>query len=285
MKIGAVEIHGAVTYGQISAGRLLPFELDGQPLGSLWQLIEAGEKVAVQDGAGLDLDRHPLLPPVAPLRKNVFCVGKNYVDHSREFAKSGFDNTTKLDLPEFPIIFTKAPSTLAAPGQSIPIDTDETGSVDYEGELGVVIKRRCKGVSRSDAMNYVYGYTIINDLTSRELQRRHSQWFIGKNLDGFCPVGPWVVTADEFGDLAEVRLTTQVNGEARQSALLKDMIFDIPSLIETLSTYVTLEAGDLIATGTPVGVGIGFDPPRYLKSGDIVTVSIDRIGELVNQIA
>ncbi|WP_370628232.1 fumarylacetoacetate hydrolase family protein [Bordetella sp. BOR01] len=285
MKIGAVEVRGVVTYGEVSEGKLRPFELDGKAVSSLWCLIEAGGKVAVSAGPGLDLAHHPLLPPVAPLRKNVFCVGKNYVDHSREFAKSGFDNTTKLDLPDFPIIFTKAPSTLSAPGQAINIDTDETGSVDYEGELGVVIGRRCKRASRADAMSYVYGYTIVNDLTSRELQRRHGQWFIGKNLDGFCPVGPWVVTADEFGDLAEVRLTTRVNGEERQSARLKDMIFDVPDLIRTISTYVTLEPGDLIATGTPVGVGIGFTPPRYLKPGDTVSVSIDRIGELVNEIA
>lgn len=285
MKIGAVELRGVVTYGQVLDGKLVPFELDGKPVESLWQLIEAGDAATVPAGPGLDLARYPLLPPVGPLRKNVFCVGKNYVDHSREFAKSGFDNTTKLDLPEFPIIFTKAPTTLAAPGQTINIAADETGSVDYEGELGVVIGRRCKGARRADAMSYVYGYTVINDLTSRELQRRHSQWFIGKNLDGFCPVGPWVVTADELGDLAEVRLTTRVNGEERQSAQLKDMIFDIPSLIETISTYATLEPGDLIATGTPVGVGIGFTPPRYLKPGDTVSVSIDRIGELVNQIA
>jgi len=283
MKVGALKVNGEKAYGRVEDGKFFPFTLDGKPVNDLVDIIEHQARLAT-DGQGMKLDGQQLLAPIGPLRKNIFCVGKNYVDHSREFAKSGFDNTDKLDLPQHPIIFTKASTTVANPGQAVAAASDPTNSIDYEGELGVVIGRRCKGVSADEAMDYVYGYTIINDLTSRELQKRHNQWFIGKNLDNFCPVGPWVVTADEVGPLGEIRLQTRVNGEVRQSAVLKDLIFDVPTIISTLAAYATLEPGDVIATGTPVGVGIGFNPPRFLKAGDTVSVTIDKLGELVTTI-
>jgi 2-keto-4-pentenoate hydratase/2-oxohepta-3-ene-1,7-dioic acid hydratase in catechol pathway len=257
-----------------------PYRLNGQSVHDLSDVIRNLPTLQTDD-VGFKLSDCYVLAPVGPLRKNVFCVGKNYVDHSHEFAKSGFDNTTKLDLPSQPIIFTKSPTTITGPWQNVKADSDPTGSIDYEGELGVVMGRQCKGAAAEHALDYVFGYTIINDLTSRELQKTHSQWFIGKNLDGFCPIGPWVVTADEVGPLEELQLQTHVNGELRQSASVKDLIFDVPTIIATLSAYMTLEPGDVIATGTPVGVGIGFDPPRFIKAGDTVTVKIDKLGELV----
>jgi 2-keto-4-pentenoate hydratase/2-oxohepta-3-ene-1,7-dioic acid hydratase in catechol pathway len=282
MKIGAIEVNGQKCYGEVRGTRLHPFKLNGVTVTDLLSFIEAQDDVDIDDN-GLDLQQYQLVSPVGPLRKNIFCVGKNYVDHSKEFAKSGFDNSA-ADLPSHPIIFTKAPTTVANPNDAIRAHADPTGTVDYEGELGVIIGRRCTAADTDTAYDYVFGYTIVNDVTSRELQRKHGQWFIGKNLDGYCPVGPYVVTADEFGPLDEIWLRTHVNGEERQAAQLKDMIFDVPTIISTISAYCTLEPGDLIATGTPAGVGIGFKPPRYLVPGDRVSISVDRIGELVSTV-
>jgi 2-keto-4-pentenoate hydratase/2-oxohepta-3-ene-1,7-dioic acid hydratase in catechol pathway len=227
-----------------------------------------------------------LLAPFPRPAKNIFCVGKNYHEHAREFHDSGFDASAGASaVPDLPIIFTKAATTVIGPGEAIPGSSDPTQSVDYEGELTVVIGRGGRGIRKADAYNHVFGYTIINDVTARTLQHAHKQWFLGKNLDGFCPTGPCVVTADEVPDVTKLRLETRVNGEVRQSADVSDLIFDIPTLIETISGVMTLEPGDLIATGTPVGVGIGFKPPKYLKAGDTVAITIEPIGTLTNPVA
>ena len=188
-------------------------------------------------------------------------------------------------MPSAPVIFTKAMTSVIGPGAAIRSDFDPTGSLDYEGELALVIGPKSFRVSKADAYGIIFGYTIINDATSRDLQKKHNQWTIGKSIDTFCPMGPAIVTADEVGDVRELTLLTKVNGEVRQDALVSDLIFDIPTLIETLSATMTLLPGDIIATGTPVGVGIGFDPPRYLKPGDEVSIEISRIGELTNPVA
>jgi 2-keto-4-pentenoate hydratase/2-oxohepta-3-ene-1,7-dioic acid hydratase in catechol pathway len=169
-------------------------------------------------------------------------------------------------------------------GKSIPNYLDPTDSTDYEGELTVVIGRGGRGIKKQDALAHVFGYTIINDVTARTLQHKHRQWFIGKGIDGFCPMGPAILTADEMPDPTKMRLTTSVNGERRQDASVTDLIFDIPTLIETLSAGITLEPGDLIATGTPAGVGLGFTPPRFLKKGDVVTIEVSGIGKLENPV-
>lgn len=187
-------------------------------------------------------------------------------------------------MPPHPVVFSKVPGSVSAPGAPIRLSVDPTGSTDYEGELAVVIGRGGRGIVKADALDHVYGYTIVNDVTARELQKRHRQWLIGKSLDGFCPMGPSLVTADEIPDPAKLRLRTEVNGELRQDAPLSDLIFDIPTLIETLSAGMTLESGDLIATGTCAGVGIGFKPPRYLQAGDRVAVTIEPIGRLENPV-
>jgi 2-keto-4-pentenoate hydratase/2-oxohepta-3-ene-1,7-dioic acid hydratase in catechol pathway len=227
---------------------------------------------------------------VAPIPRpvrNIFCVGKNYRDHAKEFGQSGFDGGTTggNEVPDFPIIFSKATTSVIGPEAPVPSSADPYGTVDYEGELGVIIALGGKDIAKADAARHVFGYTIINDVTAREVQKLHKQWLLGKGPDGFCPMGPVVVTADEIVDVAALHLRTSVNGEVRQEAVVADLIFDIPTLIETISRYITLLPGDIIATGTPAGVGIGFDPPRFLKSGDAVTVSISGIGELRNPIA
>jgi 2-keto-4-pentenoate hydratase/2-oxohepta-3-ene-1,7-dioic acid hydratase in catechol pathway len=248
-------------------------------------LGKAREAVASKKGQR-KLGEVRLLAPMPRPAKNVFCVGKNYHEHAKEFNDSGFDASAgKAAIPDVPIIFTKPATAVIGPGDAIPSGNDPTGSVDYEGELTVVIGKGGRGIGRADALKHVFGYTVVNDVTARTLQHRHKQWFIGKSIDGFCPMGPWIATADEVLDLGALRLETRVNGELRQNALVRDLIFDVPFLIETLSATLTLEPGDLIATGTPAGVGIGFDPPKYLKPGDRVAITIGPLGTLENPVA
>jgi 2-keto-4-pentenoate hydratase/2-oxohepta-3-ene-1,7-dioic acid hydratase in catechol pathway len=242
--------------------------------------------------AGLDslistpLDSVRLLAPLAHPVRNVFCVGKNYRDHVKEFGRSGYDTPSKSeDVPDKPIIFSKATTSVTGPFDAVDPHHDVTNELDYEGELGVIIGRGGRGISRAGAVEHVWGYTVINDVTARDLQRDHKQWLLGKSLDTHCPMGPYAVSADEIGDVQTLEVETVVNGERRQFAPVKDLIFDIPELIATISAGITLLPGDVIATGTPAGVGIGFDPPKFLVSGDVVEVSITGLGTLRNRIA
>jgi 2-keto-4-pentenoate hydratase/2-oxohepta-3-ene-1,7-dioic acid hydratase in catechol pathway len=223
--------------------------------------------------------RAPLRPP-----KNVMCVGRNYQEHATEFSRSGFDASERSIVPEHPVIFTKAATSIIGPEEPIVLANDPTGTVDYEGELAVVIGRGGRRISEADASAHVFGYTIVNDVTARDLQNRHIQWFLGKSPDTFCPMGPAIVTVDELPDVTASWLRTRVNGEPRQEAPISSLIFDIPSLIRTVSDTILLEPGDVIATGTPAGAGIGFDPPRFLAAGDRVEVSVDGIGTLGNPV-
>lgn len=243
-------------------------------------------RAAVKSGVGrLPVASVKLHAPIPRPAKNILCVGKNYYDHAREFHASGVDASAGKDaIPELPIMFTKWPNSVIASGEPIPSWLDYTHSTDYEGELTVVIGAGGRGIGRQDAYAHVYGYTIINDATARTLQNKHRQWFLGKSLDGYCPMGPCIVTADEVPDVTQLRLITKVNGEVRQDALVSELIFDIPALIETVSRVMTLDPGDLIATGTCVGVGIGFDPPKYLQKGDRVAITIEPIGTLENPV-
>ena len=183
-----------------------------------------------------------------------------------------------------PVIFTKATTSVTGPGEPISASSDPSNSTDYEGELAVVIGRTGRNIAQTEAFDYVCGYTIINDVTARSLQQLHKQWFLGKSLDGFCPMGPCFITSDEIEDITTLNLSTWVNDELRQKACVKDLIFDIPTIIETVSSLFTIIPGDIIATGTPAGVGIGFTPPAFLKPGDKVVIEIDRIGVLENPV-
>ncbi len=276
--------------------RLVTYEASGQRVGALdaegrvraldvqggmLDLIRAGGALPAPGGV---VEGARILAPIPRPAKNIFCVGKNYHEHAKEFAGSGFDATAKEVVPEFPVVFSKPPTCVIGPGEPIPAHLDPTGSVDYEGELAVVIGRAGRGIARADALRHVFGYTIVNDVTARTLQHRHRQWILGKGLDGFAPMGPAILTADEVPDPGRLRLTTHVNGELRQDAPVADLIFDIPTLIETISAGITLEPGDIIATGTPAGVGIGFTPPRFLKRGDVVRVEVAGIGVLENPV-
>jgi 2-keto-4-pentenoate hydratase/2-oxohepta-3-ene-1,7-dioic acid hydratase in catechol pathway len=257
---------------------------DGAPLGLL-ELIERGTAHSVPCSTRpLPLGELTLLAPIPRPRRNIFCVGQNYRQHSLEFDASGYNSTPSDGIPARPVVFTKAPSSVIGPGDPIQAHDRLTKELDYEAELGVIIGKGGRSIAAEDAMDHVWGYTIINDVTARDVQRDHRQWFLGKSLDGSCPMGPWAVTADEV-DSRDLLVECWVNGELRQSAKTADLIFDIPELIATLSAGMTLHPGDIIATGTPAGVGIGFDPPRFLRPGDTVEISISGLGTLMNTVA
>lgn len=247
--------------------------------------IEKARQAIANANEGLSLDTLQLQAPIPRPARNILCVGKNYPEHVKEVQSVAASvKDTQAATPDVPIIFTKATSSVIGPGTAIPASRDPTASVDYEGELAVVIGNGGRGIATADAMTHVFGYSIINDVTSRRLQKRHQQWFIGKSLDGFCPMGPCLVTSDEIENVLNLRIQTRVNDELRQDGYVSEMIFDIPTLIATLSNYMTLETGDIIATGTPAGVGMGFKPPKFLQPGDHVSITIDGIGTLENTV-
>lgn len=212
--------------------------------------------------------------------------GKNYREHAAEFGRSGFDAgaTGGSEIPDAPIVFTKPPSCVIGPGKAIESALDPFASVDYEAELAVVIGRHGRIGPDVAPMSFVFGYALFNDVTSRELQKRHKQWVLGKGIDTFGPFGPAIVTADAIPDPACLAIQLWVNDELRQSAVVEDLIFDIPTLVRTIGASITLQPGDIIATGTPAGVGIGFTPPRYLRAGDRVRIHAPQIGTLDNPV-
>ncbi|MCX7174756.1 MAG: fumarylacetoacetate hydrolase family protein [Proteobacteria bacterium] len=292
MKIATYWHAGSRQVGRLSAdgGSVTPMVLSEQDKhGGALSLIErmaAGLPPPTDDGPAVPLASVRLDAPLPRPRRNIFCVGKNYHAHAREFARSGFDSSAGKpgdDIPSDPIIFSKVPESVIAPGAAIRIPVGVSEAVDYEAELTIVIGRGGRGISKAQAMEHVWGYTIVNDVTARDWQQRHQQWLIGKSFDTFCPMGPWLVTADEF-DGGDTRIRCWVNDELRQDARTTDLIFDIPTLIAAISAGITLYPGDLIATGTPVGVGIGFKPPKYLKAGDSVRIEVDGIGVLENPV-
>jgi 2-keto-4-pentenoate hydratase/2-oxohepta-3-ene-1,7-dioic acid hydratase in catechol pathway len=244
-----------------------------------WRAVAQRLAGASRSGAYASGDVTWHAPIPRPL-KNVVCLGLNYVTHIRETTTAD----KPLKLPEMPIFFTKAPTSVSGPYDPIPWDRSATSQVDYEAELGVIIGGGGKNIPRASALQHIFGYTVVNDVSARDLQFGHKQWFKGKSLDGFCPMGPVVVTADEFGDPQTKRITLRLNGETRQDATTGDMLFPVTIIIESLSRGMSLEPGDVIATGTPDGVGLGRTPPEYLKDGDVVETEIEGIGTLRNRV-
>ena len=278
--------------GQPRLGRLtadgLGVELFDTPAGfdigrGLLPLIEAAATGTAWPATGrpVPLDQVQLLAPLPQQRRNLFCVVRNYHAHAKELLESAFkDNAKAVDT--WPIVFTKVPECVVADGADVLLPNTLSTQIDYEAELTVVIGRGGRNIARGDAMAHVFGYTIVNDVTARDVQMRHQQWDLGKSFDSFCPMGPWIVTADEL-DGSDTRVRCWVNGELRQDARTSDLIFDIPSLIETCSRGITLLPGDVIATGTAAGVGMGMKPPRWLQHGDVVRIEIDGLGILQNR--
>ncbi|KAF1956298.1 hypothetical protein CC80DRAFT_593763 [Byssothecium circinans] len=252
----------------------------GTLISTLYQVIEAGTSSIVPHGPPIPFSTVKALPPLTG--RDILCVGKNYAEHAKEFNKSGFDSSDKTDQPSHPVIFTKRFTSIIANGEDVLRHEGWTETLDYEGEIGVIIGKAGFRVEEAGAMEYVWGYTIVNDVTARERQRDHKQFFLGKSADGFCPMGPIAVPKEQLEQV--LRVQTHVNGELRQDATTDDLIFSIPYLIKTISEGQTLMQGDVIATGTPAGVGIGRKPPIYLQPGDSISVSVNGLGTLTNRV-
>ncbi|KAF2447408.1 hypothetical protein P171DRAFT_429055 [Karstenula rhodostoma CBS 690.94] len=262
--------------------------LSGAPITNLYQVIEAqsfhidgsGSHI-VKSGETYPAPSVKILPPLTG--RDVLCVGKNYAEHAVEFNSSGFDSSDKVDQPSHPVIFTKRYTSIVAHGEEILLHPEFTQTADYEGEIGVIIGKAGFRIDERDALDHVWGYTIVNDVTARERQRDHKQFYIGKSPDTFCPMGPIAVPASKLEKT--LRVQTHVNGKLRQDATTKDLIFSIPFLIKTMSEGQTLMPGDVLATGTPAGVGFGQKPPVYLQPGDEINVSVTGLGTLTNRVA
>ncbi len=271
-------------------GRILDLAAAGGLPADMLALIEAGPgalaaaralAAAPPPAAVLPAGSYKLLAPIPRPRRNVFCVGRNYMDHVAEGDRTR--GITQSELPKYPQFFTKAPDTVIGPDDLVPAHTGVTEWLDYEVELACIIGREGANISREDALSHVFGWSIGNDVTGRELQRRYGQWFKGKSLDRSCPLGPWIVPAEEL-DALNTGIRCFVNGEKRQDSHTSKMIFDVREIIHQLSIGFTLRPGDVIITGTPEGVGYAMQPPRTLKPGDVIRCEIDGIGSLTNTV-
>ncbi|MBT2304396.1 fumarylacetoacetate hydrolase family protein [Variovorax paradoxus] len=287
MRIATYQYQGRRQVGLVSedGATVSPLQLgDAQVQRGALSLIEdrASGAALPPAGAALALSEVRLEAPLPLPRRNIFCVGRNYHAHAEELSASVFrNNTAKADA--WPIVFTKVPECVIGPEDKVRLPGESiSAQIDYEAELAVVIGKGGRNIARGEALSHVFGYTIVNDVTARDVQMRHQQWDLGKSFDTFCPMGPWIVSADAL-DGTQTRVRCWVNGELRQDAQTADFIFDIPALIEACSRGITLYPGDVIATGTPAGVGMGMSPPQYLKAGDTVRIEIDGLGTLENR--
>jgi 2-keto-4-pentenoate hydratase/2-oxohepta-3-ene-1,7-dioic acid hydratase in catechol pathway len=286
VKVGKIAVEGGVVLATERDGlwyRWTPPRADAaSPDGaSALDVLAAADRVPADPRPGeapLVPDR--LLPPIRPTR-NVICLGKNYREHAEEIDAYALDTD---GVPEAPIVFTKPAASLCGPRDVIAVDREVTSALDYEAELGIVIGTGGRRIPADDAGRHIAGYTIVNDVTARDLQKRHKQWFLGKSLPAATPVGPVIVSPDELTGLSSRAIRCWVNGDLRQDARLGDMIFGIAETIAEVSRIVPLERGDLIAMGTPSGVGFSFDPPRFLQDGDRVVCEIEGIGCLDNTV-
>jgi len=306
MHLATIAVHDKVTAAvRLKDGALLNIAIaasnisgdTGEALrsGSMQRIVETGNdaveairKLASEAEAGNHADaRHAadnikMLAPIPTPRKNVFCVGRNYAEHITEGERA---QNKKIGVTEHPVYFTKPCTAVIGPNASIPIFPGLSEAIDYEVELTVVIGTLGRNISKERAYDHVFGYTILNDISARDIQRRHGgQYFKGKAFDGSCPLGPWIVTADAVSNPQALAISSTVNGELRQNSTTASMIFDIPTLIASLSEGLTLEPGDLIGTGTPSGVGYAMDPPQFLKDGDSVVCEVAEIGQLENTV-
>jgi 2-keto-4-pentenoate hydratase/2-oxohepta-3-ene-1,7-dioic acid hydratase in catechol pathway len=288
MRIASWNWGGAHHVGLLSAcgQELTPLVCPRADRGALplIQALARGEPLPLAAGPRLPLAAVSLRAPLPRPLRALLCVGRNYRAHAAELAGSVFrDSLPREDA--WPIVFSKFAECVVGPFDSVRLPGAAVSSqIDYESELGVVIGRGGRDIPRARAMDHVFGYTVVNDVTARDVQVRHQQWDLGKSFDTFCPMGPCIVTADELDGRA-TRVRGWVNGELRQDGQTRDMIFDIPTLIETCSRGITLFPGDVIATGTPAGVGMGLSPPRWLQAGDVVRIEVDGVGVIENRFA
>lgn len=285
MKLATYERDGRTTIGAVTDRGVIDLSAIAPDMLSL---IDGGSAALAQARSYLTADRPAvplaavtLLAPIPRVRRNVMCLGLNYVEHAKESAEA---RGREFRPHQHPVFFTKATHTINRPDGVIPFDAAVSADIDWEAELAVIIGRGGKNIPASAAFDHIFGYTCLNDVSARDLQSNHSQFFKGKSLDGACPIGPWIVTADEIPDPQALDITCRVNGVIKQSSNTRYMIFNIPAIIEILSRGMTLDAGDIIATGTPSGVGFARKPPEFLKPGDVVEVEIEGIGVLRNRV-
>jgi 2-keto-4-pentenoate hydratase/2-oxohepta-3-ene-1,7-dioic acid hydratase in catechol pathway len=288
-RIGLLLASGGVLEVGAAAARArqrLPFDA-----GDMLSLIAAGRSglaalrrlAKAAGGKGTALAALRVLAPIPRPRKNVFCVGWNYLEHFAEGAKA---RPHVQEMPAHPAFFSKAPTAVTGPYDPVPLHAGVTEKLDWEVELGVIIGRGGRNIAEAEALKHVYGYTVINDVSAREVQRQHGQqWFKGKSLDGSCPMGPWIVTAEEVPDAQALRVSCRVNGVTKQDGNTRQMYFRIPRIIAELSAGLTLEPGDVISTGTPAGVGHARTPPEFMAPGDLLETEVEGIGALRNRIA
>jgi 2-keto-4-pentenoate hydratase/2-oxohepta-3-ene-1,7-dioic acid hydratase in catechol pathway len=283
VKLATYRQDGAEQTGVVAGDRIVP-----TGVATMLELIGSDEALgharalATDAGSndGLPLSEVTLLAPIPRPVRNVFCVGRNYKLHIEEGARA---RGVPVDYPKVPEFFTKSTNTVIGTGADVWLP-GVTEKLDYEVELAFVIGKRGRDIPAEKAGDYILGYTVLNDVSARDLQRRHNQWFKGKSLDTTCPIGPWIVTSEEFDVAADHRIWLTVNGEERQNSLTTDMVFDCATILEYLSAGLTVEVGDIVTTGTPSGVGLGLEPQVWLKDGDVMEAGIEGIGSIANTV-
>lgn len=282
MRLATFEFSGRVRIGAVSADSIVPLDtvapdmltLIEQSPGSLGD----ARRIVETRGERMPLAQVRLLAPIPRPRKNIFAIGRNYSEHAQESAVALGEKVTP------PLFFTKAPTTVNGPFDSIVVDPAVSEEVDWEVELAVVVGKRARKINRQDALACVFGYTVFNDVSARDLQHRTSQYFVGKSIDGYGPMGPWIVTADEIADPQNLILRSRVNGQLKQEGNTHSMLYSIATILEELSRTLTLEPGDVIATGTPAGVGFARKPKEFLRPGDVLESEIEGIGIMRNPV-
>ncbi len=281
-RIGAVQDDALIDLSAFAHNMLSFIEGGGALMTRIHDMVtETNNGHAQSSTVTIPLHQVTLLAPIPRPRKNIVCLGRNYAEHVAETARA---HGRPAKIPDHPVFFTKAITAVNHPGGIIPYDATISTELDWEVELACIIGQKGKNIARDEAMDYIFGYTILNDITARDMQNRHRQFYKGKSLDGCAPIGPWIVTADELPDPHALGLRLRVNGETMQDGNTSDMVYKIPELIATLSQGMTLDPGDIIATGTPAGVGMAMEPPRFLCPGDSIEAEIDGIGVLSNYV-
>lgn len=292
MKLVTYHADGGTRLGVLDGDRVIDLQRAGEAAGKqlpneMTAFIALGDagldaaEAALKSGAGVVPGPVRLAAPLQNLRKNVFCVGRNYIKHIEEgFRARGMP----VRMPSHLELFTKPPTTVIGPEGEIRWDSRATQQLDYEVEFTLIIGKDGRDIPADRAYDHIYGYTVANDVSAREVQRNHGQWFKGKSMDTFCPLGPCIVPKRYYPNPQSAQLSTRVNGQVRQNENTSDMLYKIPQIIEILSTALTLEVGDIIITGTPSGVGMGMDPPGWLKDGDVVECEVEGIGVLRNKV-
>jgi 2-keto-4-pentenoate hydratase/2-oxohepta-3-ene-1,7-dioic acid hydratase in catechol pathway len=275
-RIGALKVDRVVDLSSVANDMLSLIDLGEGGLAQASAIVGSAP-----DSAGLPLSSVTLLAPIPRPRKNVVCLGMNYAAHAYESARARGNPEV---LPQYPVFFTKATTSINAPDGVVPLHQNATSQLDWEVELAFVMGRKAVQVSEADALSYVFGYTVLNDVSARELQSRHQQFYRAKSLDGCGPMGPYIVTADEVPNPHTLGIRLRLNGRTVQDSNTRDQIFKIPTVISVLSNGITLEPGDIISTGTPAGVGMGMSPQLWLKDGDVMEAEVDGLGTLRNTV-